>query len=156
MPSDSQSSVASLKECYILLVEDNPADELLMREAFNASGYTVRVITAHNGAEALALMRRERPNLIMLDLNLPAVDGRKVLQTLKTQGRQRYVPIIVFTSSTSPHDIIAAYTSGANCYMSKPTDFDGLVERLRTLLQFWLEHVLLPPADYVDQPRRTA
>ncbi|HEX5432015.1 MAG TPA: response regulator [Bryobacteraceae bacterium] len=155
-PIDSETGAFGAQQFYILLVEDNPADEQLMREAVAASGYRVRVMTAVNGAEALALMRRERPNLILLDLNLPAVDGRKVLQTLKAQARQRYVPIIVFTSSAAPHDIIAAYTAGANCYMRKPTDFDGLAERIKVLLHFWMEHVLFPPADYVDRPRRTA
>ncbi len=132
---------------YVLLVEDNPADERLIREAFKATDPSVAVTVAGNGAEALALLRRERPNLIILDLNLPAVDGREVLDQLKGDKRMRHIPIVVFTSSVMPEDIMSCYRSGANCYLQKPMDLAVLFDRVRELLHFWTRTAVLPPRE---------
>lgn len=131
----------------VLLVEDNPADERLIREAFRAADPNVSIIAANSGAEALALLRRERPSLILLDLNLPAVDGREVLDEVKRDKRLKHIPIIILTSSTMPQDILAAYRSGANCYVQKPMDLNGLFERIRELLNFWTQTAILPPTE---------
>jgi len=131
---------------YILLVEDNPADERLIREAFKAVNGKVTVLSAQSGAEALALLRRERPNLILLDLNLPGVDGREVLEQLKGDKRLRHLPIVVLTSSAMPEDIAAAYRAGANCYMQKPIELNDLFDKIRNLYEFWTQTALLPPS----------
>jgi len=131
----------------ILLVEDNPADERLIREAFKAATADVCILAASNGAEALALLRRERPNMILLDLNLPAVDGREVLDSLKNDKRLRHIPIVVLTSSAMPRDVLSAYRSGANCYLQKPIDLSQLFDKIRNLFQFWTETAVLPPRD---------
>ncbi len=137
----------SQKKYYVLLVEDNPADERLIREAFNAACNDVAITSASNGAEALALLRRERPNFILLDLNLPAVDGREVLRQLKSDKRLRHIPIIVLTSSLMPRDILGAYRSGANCYLQKPLDLPVLFEKIRELYNFWTRTAVLPPLE---------
>lgn len=131
----------------VLLVEDNPGDERLIREAFKTTNADVTVMCANSGAEALALLRRERPNFILLDLNLPAVDGREVLQHLKADKRMRHIPIVVLTSSLLPQDIMAAYRSGANCYMEKPLEMPLLFQRIRDLFHFWTETAVLPPQE---------
>ncbi len=137
----------SQKKYYVLLVEDNPADERLIREAFEAAGNDIAIKCAGNGAEALALLRRERPNLILLDLNLPAVDGREVLQQLKCDKRLLHIPIVVLTSSVMPRDILGAYRSGANCYLQKPLDMPVLFEKIRELYHFWTRTAVLPPIE---------
>jgi len=131
----------------VLLVEDNPGDERLIREGFKSTGADITVMCANSGAEALALLRRERPNLILLDLNLPAVDGREVLHNLKSDKRLRHIPIVVLTSSLLPQDILAAYRNGANCYMEKPLDLPVLFQRIRELFHFWTETAVLPPEE---------
>ena len=135
------------RTCYVLLVEDNPGDQRRIREALDASGFDVTIRCAGNGAEALALLRRERPNLILLDLNLPAVDGREVLDQLKADKRLQHIPIIVLTSSLMPQDILSAYRSGANCYMQKPLDLTVLFDRMRELISFWTRVAVLPPVE---------
>ena len=137
----------AVRSCYVLVVEDNPGDQRLIREALQASGFDVTIRCAGNGAEALALLRRERPNLILLDLNLPAVDGREVLEQLKGDKRLRHIPIVVLTSSLMPQDILSAYVSGANCYLQKPIDLTVLFDRMRELISFWLHTAVLPPVE---------
>jgi chemotaxis family two-component system response regulator Rcp1 len=129
----------------VLLVEDNPGDERLVREAFKAANANVIITSASNGAEALALLRRTRPDLILLDLNLPMVDGREVLQEVKHDKRLRHIPVIILTSSVMPQDVLAAYRAGANCYMQKPMDLASLFARIRELIEFWTRTAILPP-----------
>ncbi len=132
------------RELYVFLIEDNAADARLVREAFKVSGRKVRLVSASNGAEALALLRRERPNLILLDLNLPAVDGREVLESLKSDKRMKHIPIAVLTSSDLPEDVIAAYRAGANCYVQKPLELNELFTRINGLIDFWADTAILP------------
>lgn len=135
------------RKYHVLLVEDNPADERLIREAFKAADANIALMTANNGAEALALLRRERPDFILLDLNLPAVDGREVLEELKCDKRLKHIPIVILTSSLMPQDIMAAYRSGANCYMQKPVELAALFEKVQQLYRFWTETAVLPPSE---------
>lgn len=141
---------------YVLLIEDDPAQQRLMEEAFKECGRAVKIVCAATGAEALALLHRERPNIIILDLSLPAMDGREVLTTLKRDRRLNYIPIVVFTGSVAENDVVSAYSAGANSYIRKPGDFDGLVRCLAELLRFWTTTAILPPADYADRPRSRA
>ena len=136
-----------LRKYNILLVEDNPGDERLIREAFKAIEGDIAVMSANSGSEALALLRRERPDMILLDLNLPGVDGREVLQELKRDKRLRHIPIVVLTSSLMPGDVLSAYRAGANCYLQKPVDLTTLFEKIRELFHFWTDTAVLPPAE---------
>ena len=139
---------------YILLIEDDPAQQRLIQEALHETSQDVRIVAARTGTEALALMQRERPNFILLDLSLPGLDGREVLQTLKRDRRLNYIPIVIFTASDAEQDVVSAYSAGANCYIRKPIGFDALVQCLADVLKFWTQTAVLPPHDYADRPRR--
>lgn len=135
----------------ILLVEDNPADVRLTREALAAAGITTRVDAVLDGEAALAFLRREapyreafRPSLILLDLNLPRKDGREVLAAVKADPDLLDIPVIVLTTSTAPSDIDVAYRNHANCYVTKPERFADLVRAFGAVKLFWLDLVTLP------------
>src|SRR5262249_4252474 len=129
----------------ILLVEDNPADALLTKEALtqeNVESSDFSVVM--DGQEALALLRQEgkyagvrRPDLILLDLNLPKTDGRTVLAEIKEDPRLKHIPVVVFTSSTAPGDVLQAYTLYANCYIIKPIDLEAFFQVVRNVVRFW-------------------
>jgi len=146
--------MSQTEQTYVLVVEDDPAQQRLMQEALKETGRDVKLVAATSGAEAMALMQRERPNLILLDLSLPAMDGREVLKALKRDSRLNYIPIVVFTASSAEHDIVSAYSAGANCYLQKPPDFPELVRCMSALLNFWTDTASLPPPDYADRRGR--
>ena len=138
----------------ILLVEDNSADVELTREALQEAQvqYTLHVVP--DGIEALAFLRRQepyanvpRPDLILLDLNLPKKDGREVLAEIKGDAQLRVVPVIVLTTSRADEDILKAYRLYANSYVSKPMDFGGLGKVVLSIQNFWLNVVILPPKE---------
>jgi two-component system response regulator len=132
----------------ILLVEDNQNDELLTLRALSRSNITNRVIVARDGAEALDyLFRRgahagrsenEVPQVVLLDLKLPKIDGLQVLREVRADERTRLLPIVVLTSSLEDRDLISSYGLGANSYIRKPVDFDQFVEAVRQLGLYWL------------------
>jgi len=135
----------------ILLVEDNPGDVRLVREALAESGGTSRLHTVGDGAEALAFVRREgeyadapRPDLILLDLNLPRMDGREVLKAVKSDPETRDIPVIILTTSSAPPDIEMAYDRGANAYVRKPLGMDRLTDAASAIRDFWLRTATLP------------
>jgi len=116
----------------VLLVEDSPGDVRLTREAFKDAKVHVNLHVASDGAEALAFLRREgeyagvpRPDLILLDLNLPKKDGREVLAEIKESSTLRSIPVVILTTSASEEDILRSYMLHANCYITKPVDLDG-------------------------------
>ncbi len=138
----------------ILLVEDNPGDVRLTREALRDAKVrnNMRVVT--DGAEALAFLRREgkyadapRPDVILLDLNLPRKDGREVLAEIKADASLRRIPVVVVTTSEAEQDILKAYDLHANAYVTKPVDFDQFIRVVQSIEDFWLEIVKLPPDD---------
>lgn len=130
----------------ILLVEDNKADALLIQEALRqvAEGHVVDVVV--DGEQALEHLRGggERPDLVLLDLNLPRKDGREVLAEVKSDPELRSIPVIVLTTSSAPRDVAFAYRHHANCYVRKPLGMDRLLEAATSIRDFWLQTATLP------------
>jgi len=146
------TDLEKLKPVEILLVEDSPGDVRLTKEALKDSKVANTITVAEDGVEAMALLRREgkyaesvRPDLILLDLNLPRKDGRQVLEELKADEALRSIPVIILTTSQADEDIIRTYNLHANCYITKPVDLDKFLEVVRTIEDFWLSIVKLPP-----------
>jgi two-component system, chemotaxis family, response regulator Rcp1 len=134
----------------ILLIEDNPADVELTELAIHENKILAKLNVASNGEEALSYLMRMgpygaalRPDLIMLDLNLPGLDGREVLRTVKSDPELKQIPIIILTSSESDVDVLKAYSLGANCYISKPVQYDAFSLVLRKIENFWFQVVQL-------------
>ncbi len=135
----------------VLYVEDNPGDVRLTREALAQSKLQIRLATVGDGVEALAFLRREgrfadapRPDLILLDLNLPRKNGRQVLAEIKADSALRRIPVVILTSSSAETDIVKSYDLHANCYITKPIDFDQFATVVKTVEHFWFTVVKLP------------
>jgi CheY-like chemotaxis protein len=139
------------KPIEILLVEDNPGDADLTREAF-ATGKIDNVLhVVSDGVEAMAFLRRQgrfadvpRPDLMLLDLNLPRKDGREVLAEIKSDESLKRIPVVVLTTSKDEADVLKSYNLHANCFISKPIDFGEFIEAVRSIEDFWLTIVSLP------------
>ena len=136
----------------ILLVEDSPTDALLAQEALECAEVYTRLSVVPDGVEAMAFLRGEgryagapRPDLILLDLNLPKKDGREVLKEIKTDERLKIIPVVVLTTSSAEADILQSYGLHANCYIVKPMDFEEFADVIKTLERFWFAVVTLPP-----------
>jgi chemotaxis family two-component system response regulator Rcp1 len=136
----------------ILLVEDNPGDVRLTKEALRDAKVCNRIHTVYDGMEALAFLNRENnytnvpsPDLILLDLNLPKKDGREVLASIKANERIRRIPVVVLTTSKSEEDIVKSYELQASCYVTKPVDLDQFLQVVKLIGDFWLAVVKLPP-----------
>ncbi len=143
---------SSLHGIEILLVEDNPGDVRLTREALKDGKIVNNLHVAEDGVEALAYLRREgeysdavRPELILLDLNLPKKDGREVLAEIKADKDLRRIPVVILTSSAAEQDIVKSYNLHANCYVTKPVDLDQFINVVKSIEYFWLTVVRLPP-----------
>ena len=140
------------RDVNILLVEDNPGDVRLTLEALREGRITNQLHVARNGEEAMDFVRRQgehadapRPDLILLDLNLPRKDGREVLEELKNDPDLHRIPVIVLTTSSAEEDILRSYDLHANCFISKPIGYDDFITAVRSLENFWLRVVRLPP-----------
>ena len=136
----------------ILLIEDCPGDVRLTREAFRGVDDVLRFHVASDGVEAVSFLRREgvygyapRPDLILLDLNLPRMDGRQVLSVIKQDDDLKMIPTVILTTSEAEADIEAVYQLRANCYFTKPVEFDAFESLVKTISAFWLTMVRLPP-----------
>jgi CheY-like chemotaxis protein len=137
----------------VLLVEDDPGDVLMTREAFEEY-LNNRLDVVSDGSEALSYLRREgeyadapRPDLILLDLNLPRRDGREVLAEVKADESLRHIPVIVLTTSQADDDVLRSYQLHANAYVTKPVDFDGFIEAIRQIDHFFVTVVQLPSGE---------
>jgi two-component system, chemotaxis family, response regulator Rcp1 len=137
---------------HILMIEDNEGDVFLTMEALKTAKVTNCVHVAHDGVEAVEYLRRQgkhaaaqRPDLILLDLNLPRKDGREVLAEIKPDPELCMIPVVVLTSSSAEQDVVKSYGLHANCYIVKPVDFHGLLEVVKSIEHFWLTVVRLPP-----------
>jgi len=140
-----------MKPIQILLVEDNPGDVRLIRESLSDANGGTSLRVAQDGMEALMFLRRDgkyahvpRPDLILLDLNLPKKDGREVLAAIKADERLRLIPVVVLTTSQADEDIFNAYALNANCYVIKPVDLDDFMTVMKSLEEFWLTSVKFP------------
>jgi chemotaxis family two-component system response regulator Rcp1 len=135
----------------ILLVEDNPSDVRLVQEAFKDGKLRNNLSVVDDGEKALAFLKREgiyeeapRPDLILLDLNLPRLNGREMLSQVKECPELRHIPIVVLTTSKSEEDILRSYELHANCYVTKPVDLDQFIRVVQSIEYFWLSIVKLP------------
>jgi CheY-like chemotaxis protein len=135
----------------ILLAEDNPADVRLTREALRDAKMNNNLNVVTDGVEAMAFLRREgkyagapRPDVILLDLNMPRKDGRQVLAEVKADEKLRSIPVVILTSSQAEEDILRAYNLNVNCYVTKPVELDQFMKIIKSIENFWLEIVALP------------
>jgi len=136
----------------ILLVEDNPGDMRLTKEALKEGKVYSNLHWAKDGVEALEFLRQEgkfagapRPDIILLDLNLPRKDGREVLSVIKNDERLRNIPVVVLTTSKAEEDVLKSYALHANCYVTKPVDLEKFIVVVQSIDKFWLTVVTLPP-----------
>jgi CheY-like chemotaxis protein len=136
----------------ILLVEDNPGDERLTREALKEGKVYNNFHWVKDGVEAMEFLRRQgkyasapRPDIILLDLNLPKMDGREVLQAIKTDADLKRIPVVVLTTSKAEEDVLRTYSLHANCYVTKPVDLEKFITVVKSIDAFWLTVVTLPP-----------
>jgi chemotaxis family two-component system response regulator Rcp1 len=135
----------------VLLVEDSPGDVRLTREAFREANGSIRLHVASDGVEAMAYLNREgihadapRPELILLDLNLPRLDGREVLALIKANDDLKTIPTVILTTSDAEADIVTSYQLQANCYLSKPVQLDAFEALVGSINDFWLTKAKLP------------
>jgi two-component system, chemotaxis family, response regulator Rcp1 len=135
----------------VLLVEDSPGDVRLTQEAFRDANRAIHLQVASDGVEAMAFLRHEgahvqapRPHLILLDLNLPKMDGREVLAQIKEDGSLKTIPTVILTTSAAEVDIVKSYQLQANCYLIQPVQFDEFASLVRSINDFWLTKVKLP------------
>lgn len=135
----------------VLLVEDSPGDVRLTQEAFRNANKEIHLQVASDGVEAMAFLRRQglhahapRPELILLDLNLPKMDGREVLALIKEDPSLKTIPTVILTTSESEADIVKSYQLQANCYLSKPVQLDAFEALVKSINDFWLTKVKLP------------
>lgn len=139
------------KTVEVLLVEDSPGDVRLTREAFRDADVSIRLHVASDGVEAMAFLRREgdhvhapRPDLILLDLNLPKMDGREVLALVKEDANLKTIPTVILTTSDAEADILKSYELQANAFLSKPVQLDAFESLVHSIKDFWLTRVKLP------------
>jgi chemotaxis family two-component system response regulator Rcp1 len=135
----------------VLLVEDSPGDVRLTREAFHEANGSVHLHVAADGVEAMAFLRQEgsysqspRPDLILLDLNLPKMDGREVLAHIKEDESLKLIPVVILTTSDAEADIVRSYQLQANCYLTKPVQLDSFYGLVKSINEFWITKVKLP------------
>jgi chemotaxis family two-component system response regulator Rcp1 len=138
----------------ILLVEDNPGDVRLTKEALKEGKVYNNLHWAKDGVEALEFLRREgkqakapRPDIILLDLNLPKKDGREVLAVIKRDPDLKHIPVVVLTTSKAEEDVLKSYELHANCYVTKPVDLEKFIQVVQSIDRFWLTVVTLPPGE---------
>ncbi len=138
---------------HILLVDDNPTDLMIMREAFKDTDADVVLHCANNGEEAMKFLRRvegfsksPRPDLIILDLNMPRKNGHEVLAEIKSDPLLLRIPVIILTTSQTEEDVSRAYAAHANCYIRKPVDFGEFEKVMAVIESFWFDTAILPPS----------
>ena len=149
-----------MRQINVLLVEDNPGDAELTRQSLEASKLSVRLTVVDDGEKALKYLRRaapyqkaEKPDLVLLDLNLPKLPGGEVLKAMKGDKALRGIPVVVLTTSEEESEISRCYAEGANCYVVKPVDFESFMEIVSAIEEFWFSVVKLNDS---GKPRRSA
>jgi chemotaxis family two-component system response regulator Rcp1 len=146
-----QSTLPRSATFEVLLVEDSPGDVRLTQEAFKDAKVHINLHVASDGAEAMAFLNREgrfadnpRPDLILLDLNLPKKSGREVLEEIKGSLELRSIPVVILTTSSAEEDVLRSYQLHANCYINKPVGLEGFLQIVKSIDNFWLSVVHLP------------
>lgn len=149
---NTMDKLISVRPVEILLVEDNPGDVRLTSEALKEGKVRNRLYVAQDGVDALAFLRREgeyadavRPDLILLDLNMPRMDGREVLAQIKDDEELKRIPVVILTTSKAEEDVMRSYNLHANCYITKPVDLDQFLDVVKAIEGFWMTIVKLPP-----------
>lgn len=152
-----KETATGMGKISVLLVEDSPGDARLILEAFKESKIDTEVKIVEDGVEAIAFLKREgvyaheaRPDLILLDLNLPRKDGREVLAEIKNDDDFKQIPVLVLTTSNQTQDILTSYERHANSFITKPIDMDTFFETMKSLEDFWFHVVKLPPREEDD------
>jgi CheY-like chemotaxis protein len=147
-----ESNRTSGQPLEVLLVEDSPGDVRLTKEALKDAKVHINLRVVRDGIDAMAFLMREgeyatvpRPDLILLDLNLPKKDGREVLREIKENAELKSIPVVILTTSASEADILRSYLLHANCYITKPVNLDGFLTVVKSIDSFWLSVVKLPP-----------
>ena len=142
----------ALRMIDILMVEDNPGDVRLTREALKGAKVLHQLNVVSDGEATLDYLYRRppyqaatRPDLVLLDLNLPRKDGREVLSSIKADASLKSIPVVILTTSQAEEDVLRAYSLSANCYVTKPVDFDQFIRIVQAIEEFWLTIVTLPP-----------
>lgn len=140
-----------MPEIHILLVEDNEGDVVLTLEALKEAKLKNKISVVRDGEQALEFLFREGkyaneepPQLVLLDINLPRIDGKEVLNRIKTDTDLKKIPVVILTTSSSERDIVDAYNNYANCYITKPVDLDKFIDVIHTIEDFWISIVQLP------------
>jgi len=143
-----------MNDIHILLVEDSPGDARLILEAFKESKLKTKISVVIDGVEAMAFLKHEgkykgslRPDIMLLDLNLPRMDGRELLNEIKNDDHFKMIPVLVLTTSNSRDDIVGSYERHANSYITKPADMDEFMDVVRSVENFWFDIAKLPPRD---------
>lgn len=144
-------------DCVILMADDDPADILLTQRAFEDAKLDNVLRTVPDGAELLSYLNGENdyadrvkhpyPDMVLLDLNMPKMDGRTALEKIRSDSRHRRLPVVILTTSSAESDVLRAYDIGANSFITKPVDFDQLVAAVSSLDRYWFRLVTLPPSD---------
>ena len=145
--------IFSKRRFVILMADDDPDDRLLAQDALHESGIAARLLFVSDGTELLEYLRAlpgkspraPRPDLLLLDLNMPGLDGRAALREIKSDPQLRALPVVIWTTSSASSDIAHCYDGGANSYITKAVTFEGLVDTMRQLGRYWAETVQLPP-----------
>jgi CheY-like chemotaxis protein len=139
-----------MQQIHILLVDDNEGDILLTREALDDARIINKISIAYDGLEAIRFLKKghgaQTPDLILLDINLPKMNGTEVLGIIKNDPDLKRIPVIMLTTSSAEKDILASYDNHANCYITKPVDLDRFMSVVRTIEDFWISIVKLPKA----------
>jgi CheY-like chemotaxis protein len=150
-PAPSGSAQSTLKSIRILMAEDNDMDVFLVREAFEQGRLTVHLDVTENGVDALAYLRGEgqyqgavRPDLVMLDINMPRLDGLSTLKAIREDPALRSLPVVILTTSDAETDVLKSYDNFANAYIVKPISMDNFFSVVRTFEEFWFSVVRLP------------
>lgn len=146
------NKILAIMPIEVLLVEDNPGDAQLTRIALEDSKISIHLSVVEDGVEAMAFLRKQEkyvkaahPDIVLLDLNLPRKDGREVLAEIKGDENLKRIPVVILTTSQAEEDILKAYNLCANCYITKPVDFDQFVKIVQSIENFWFAIVKLPP-----------
>lgn len=139
----------------VLLIEDSPGDVRLTQEVFREANIAIKLSVAQDGVEAMEFLRRDgchanapRPDLILLDLNLPKMDGREVLALIKADDKLKSIPTVILTTSEAEADIVKSYHLQANCYLNKPVELDVFESLVKSINDFWLTRAKLPQREH--------